>query len=153
MLLLCAELRDEPLQTHLALLFSRVRAITHHGTPRAPAEALCRNHPPGLQGEKQGCSSYVCTKKPTLPRTAFWLGMMLAFGVRLVDLGQNLLEMMLRVFQYKGTFASVAVTCAALMPCSGHRSVFRGTGTVEKVRLLPAAWLKRTAGFGGPLGG
>lgn len=86
-------------------------------------------------------------------RNQLWLGMMLAFGVRLVDLGQNLLEMMLRVFQYKGTFASVAVTCAALMPCSGHRSVFRGTGTVEKVRLLPAAWLKRTAGFGGPLGG
>lgn len=65
-----------------------------------------------------------------------------AFGVRLADLGQNLLEMMLRVFQHKGTFASVAVTCAALVPCSGHCSVFRSTGTVKKVRLLPAARLK-----------
>lgn len=56
-----------------------------------------------------------------------------------MDLGQNLPEVMLRVFQHKGTFASVAVTCAALMACSGHHSVFRGTGTVKKAGLLPVA--------------
>lgn len=77
--------------------------------------------------------------------------MLPAFQVSLADLGQNLLEMMLRVFQHKGTFASVAITCAALMACSGHRSVFRGTGTVKKVRLLPVACLERTAAFRAPL--
>lgn len=111
-------------------------AIAQRGTLRAPAEASCRNQHPGLHREEQGHSSYACTKKSD--KDFFLVGNVAWLWVRLAVLGQNqeiMLEIMLRVFQHMGTFAPVTATCspAALMPCSGHPSVFRGTGTVGKV--------------------
>lgn len=49
---------------------------------------------------------------------------------RLVDLGQNVL----RVFQHKGTFASITVALTALMPCSGHGYLFRGHWDSREVK-------------------
>lgn len=92
MLLLCAELRDEPLLAELTLVSRGVKAITHHDT-QSPSRSIMQK---------------------TTPRTAQGRAGILQLLPRRVDLGQNLPGVMLRVFQHKGTFASLMVTHRAL---------------------------------------